>query len=138
MIISGLINPINAQTLPPGKRLNIGGETYQCYNFDEQKKIFGLEFDLGFCNRSKQLLEEKLKIQINTIDDLTKTVESQRHDINILTSRSNRLQEMWEQENKKRLEAENKPNYGGLSWLVIAGIGAMVGGITVGLIAASN
>jgi hypothetical protein len=111
--------------LPDGERINPGaGDPLekQCYSSSAFIQLLELDNNHSACLKSNARLKEAegyyKEIQLN----LKKVIEAKDDNILILKKDNDRIHKMWKDENRKRHEAENKPNIG--SWLgwSIAGV----------------
>jgi len=103
--------------IPTGKPCTVKGERYQCFTLDEMKELLLLDqelthFETQYINMFKKvsLLENQLKlkdVQIYELEDQKLVLKGER----------DRLYSKWEEENRLRLKAENKPKFGNpIAW----------------------
>lgn len=90
------------------------GQRYQCFTLEEMKELKKWEAELAFFETGYYQLSEKVPLL--------------EQKISILEDEKERIYLKWENENKLRLEAENKPKIGSaLAW-------TLVGVLTLGLV----
>lgn len=109
--------PPEESKIPLGKPCQVDGERFQCFTLDEMKELLMLEQELRYFETSYidmfkkvDLLEQQVQLQEVQIFEL----EEQKL---ILKGERDRLYSKWENENRLRLEAENKPKFGNpIAW----------------------
>ncbi len=112
----------SADLLPKGERINAGtpGEK-QCYNLEEYKKILQITISYNNCvaaNEVKDLTIVNLREQVVSLGASLALKEST---VKALHDENKWLLSKWTAENKKRHEAENKPQWGTwVAWGVAA------------------
>ena len=116
-----MILPITAvaqpEHIPVGDRETVGGESLQCYDFENYKKL--LIFDAAFegCLRTNELLVERHKLEKQRSTAFEKIIALQQKSMIIIEKDNDRLFKDWKEENKKRHLAENRPMLGSyIAW----------------------
>ena len=115
------IAQVPPKNIPKGQRCVSEGETFQCFDLDDYKELLKADVRYVKClehNRIFETKEQKTKIQIF---NLKKAIEIQEERTRNVEEYSNQLYILWLEENKKRHEAENEPQYG--SWVLWATTG---------------
>jgi len=103
--------------IPLGKPCEVDGERFQCFTLDEMKSLLEFEAELRYFETSYikifkkvDLLEQQVQLKDVQIFEL----EEQKL---VLKGERDRLYSKWEEENRLRLEAENKPKFGNpIAW----------------------
>ena len=119
---------------PAGKRIKIEGVELKCYAVPEYKKLMGTHKSLSTCTTKEKLLKQKIANLEKQINAYGKIATLHVNSISILTKDRDRLFGLWEEENKKRHIAENKPQFG--SWVSWGTAGTMtaVAGVLLAVI----
>jgi hypothetical protein len=141
METEGLADPvIDPETyepyrLPEGRRCTSGGETYQCFNLEEYIQLLQIDadlrfFELSFINAQEQIVRyERIQIQLQLALDAAST------QIDTLQVERTRLLGLWQEENRLRLEAENRPLWGSwIAWGLAALEAAVIAGMSIALV----
>lgn len=121
--------------LPSGMPCEVDGTRYQCFTLDEMKELLMLEnelryFETNYINMFKKvsLLEDEnrlLKGQLFSAEDQIALLKSERE----------RIYLKWEEENKLRLEAENKSNFGNpIAWGIVGVEASVIIGLILGMV----
>ncbi len=122
--------------LPEGQRCVVDGVAYQCFALEEYTQLLLMDADLrGYDSAYPialsqiSLLEEverQLQISLTAAEEQVVTLQTER----------TRLLEQWTEENRLRLEAENRPMIGSVvAWVLAAGgwiAAAILGGVVAG------
>lgn len=109
--------PEEESKIPLGKPCTVDGERFQCFTLDEMKTLLLLEQELRYFEtqyiqmfKKVDLLEETVRLKDVQIFEL----EEQKL---VLKGERDRLYSKWEEENRLRLECENKPKFGNpIAW----------------------
>lgn len=117
--VLGQVRPL--YKLPAGARLQTPQGTFQGYTLEEMKVLLKMDVDLEAYEKEipkyKQSLEDFRKM-MEAKDNILKSKDVQ---VDLLTKDQTRLTEKWSQENKLRLECENKPKFGSwVAWAIAA------------------
>lgn len=118
-----VLGELSEHNLPTGKPCisQEDGQRYQCFTLEEMKELKKWEAELAFYETGYHQLSEKVTL-----------LEGK---VLLLEEENDRLFLKWKEENKLRLEAENKPKLGSaLAWGV-AGT-AIIAALTLGLVLA--
>lgn len=107
--------------IPEGHRCVSAGETFQCFDLEDYKQVLKADIRHGKCLERNEALEQKDQNARIQIFNLKKAVEIQEMRTEQVINDNRRIYQMWLEENKKRHEAENQPQYG--SWLLWAATG---------------
>lgn len=121
--------------LPPGMPCEVDGTRYQCFTLDEMKTLLMLENELRYFEtnyiqmfRKVSLLEDEnllLKGQLFSVEEQNA----------LLTLDRERIYLKWEEENKLRLELENKPNFGNpIAWGIVGVEASVIIGLILGMV----
>jgi hypothetical protein len=131
-----LIGELSETTkLPPGMPCEVDGTRYQCFTLDEMKTLLMLENELRYFEtnyiqmfRKVSLLEDEnllLKGQLFSVEEQNA----------LLTLDRERIYLKWEEENKLRLELENKPNFGNpIAWGIVGVEASVIIGLILGMV----
>lgn len=118
MIVCFLATVIPLQTqaqpenIPTGEPKVIQGTRFQCYPFEDFKKLLLVDAQFSSCKKIKGFLEEKNQLEQEKSVNLSKVIDLQGRSIKTLERENERLFKDWKEENKKRHLAENKPMIG--------------------------
>lgn len=119
--------------LPVGRRCEVNGETFQCFDLQEYRVLLQMDVDL----RSFQL---QLTTSLERVDRLeralmamNRAVDGYEEQVTTLQAERARLYEQWAEENRLRLLAENKPAIG--SWIAWS-LAAVEAAVILGLVLA--
>lgn len=114
--------------LPPGHRC----DTYQCFDLGEYTQLLHMDEDLRY-------LTDVHAADLIRIDGLTSASTELRHALELvrlneaaLLTERDRLTTMWEEANRLRHEAENRPDWSWIPW-TLAGVFAVTT-LTLGLV----
>lgn len=112
--------------LPLGRRCSLASETYQCFNLDEYRELLLMDEDLRNLDRLHAADIQRLVLLTNASEELTASLESANSTIELLESERLRLTAMWEEENRLRHEAENRPDWNWIPWTLAGGLAIAV------------
>jgi hypothetical protein len=119
--------------LPSGIPCEVDGTRYQCFTLDEMKELLMLENELRYFETNYIQMFKKVSLLEGENRLLKGQVFSLGEDNDLLKLDRERIFLKWEEENKLRLEAENKPNFGNpIAW----GIVGVEASVIIGLILA--
>jgi hypothetical protein len=121
--------------LPSGMPCEVKGTRYQCFTLDEMKTLLMLENELRYFEtnyiqmfRKVSLLEDEnllLKGQLFSVEEQNAFLKLDRE----------RIYLKWEEENKLRLELENKPNFGNpIAWGIVGVEASVIIGLILGMV----
>lgn len=119
--------------LPEGRRCKVEGVTYQCFNLEEYKELLRMDTDLQHVVEQNEALKDTIRSLYGLVDELRLQLDEKDEQIDILSNERDRLFGKWKEENKLRLEAENKPALG--NWIAW-GTAAAEAGVILGLVLA--
>lgn len=118
--------------LPLGRRCSLAAETYQCFNLDEYRELLLMDDDLRNLDRLHAADIQRLTLLTHASEELTASLEAANSSIELLESERLRLSAMWEEENRLRHEAENRPDWNWIPWTLAGGLAIAV--VVLGLI----
>lgn len=101
--------------LPEGRRCIVDGVTYQCFALDEYVELLEMDVDLRFYDEAYPQANQRISLLEESEAQLRLALESAESEIQILEEERTRLINNWQEENRLRLEAENRPDLG--SWI---------------------
>jgi hypothetical protein len=121
--------------LPTGMPCEVEGTRYQCFTLDEMKELLMLENELRYFEtnyiqifKKASLLEGEnrlLKVQLFSVEE----------QLSVMTLDRERIFLKWEEENKLRLKAENKPNFGNpIAWGIVGVEASVIIGLILGMV----
>lgn len=97
--------------LPKGERVNKGKPDEKvCYTFKAFKTLLILDSDFTGCTKTQAKLKAKANEQSAVIKALERIAKLQGDNTKRLQTGYDRMFKLWAAENKKRHQAENKPN----------------------------
>jgi hypothetical protein len=121
--------------IPLGRRCVVDGEIFQCYNLEEFRQLLG--FDVDFHYLQLEVLELRdLNLSLTEVIRLQgESIELQAQSIDLLQAERSRLVQKWTDENRLRLEAENRPMIGSwVAWGLVAAEAAVILGMVLVLL----
>lgn len=121
--------------LPDGMRWNIHGETYQCFDLDEYRALLRMDQDLRAAEILIPNLEARVTSYGNAAQQLQIALDLANEEIEVFQRERVRLTEQWTEENRLRLEAENRPIIGDWFGWGFAAVEAIALAILAGVIA---
>lgn len=101
--------------LPQGRRCTVDGQTFQCFALDEYVELLQMDVDLAFYDAAYPAAQEQILNLGNQAQQLQLALDSAESQIATLEQEVARQLERWTEENRLRLEAENRPDLG--SWI---------------------
>ena len=106
--------------LPSGMPCEVEGTRYQCFTLDEMKDLLMLENELRYFETNYIQMFKKVSL----MEDENRLLKGQLFSVEeqnaLLSLERERIYLKWEEENKLRLEAENKPNIGNpIAWGIV-------------------
>lgn len=121
--------------IPAGIPCEVEGTRYQCFTLDEMKDLLMLEnelryFETNYINMFKKvsLLEDEnrlLKSQLFSVEE----------QLSVMTLDRERIFLKWEEENKLRLQLENKPKFGNpIAWGIVGVEAAVIIGLILAMV----
>lgn len=121
--------------LPAGHRCTVAAETYQCFNLGEYTELLHIDEDLRHLTELHALDLARIEALTQASDELRLSLTSVRANVETLEADRIRLTRMWEEENRLRHEAENRPEWDWVPWTIAGGfaIATLVLGIIVGV-----
>lgn len=143
LVISFLAAPTAAQdTEEPPYRLAESrtvyheGSRYECFDLEGYVGLLRLDTDHFHLSEQHLILEAQFEHQRLVVDALLRTEMYYTNQLTILNDERSRLQEMWQEENRLRLEAENTPSLSTkIGWGLAITFGVISVGLSVALIA---
>lgn len=128
------------QNIPKGEAKEVGNPPvrFQCYDLDSYKSLLKFDVEHTACLQTVDAKEKQRQNLMLQIGDLEEVLKAQSASIDVLKKDNNRLYGMWEEENRKRHLAENKPAYG--SWLAwgTAGVFVVATAVLAGVVIAKD
>lgn len=113
--------------LPSGRRCMIDGESFQCFSLSEYIQLLEMDVDLQFYDAAYPIAERMIATLEGINTQLTISLDATAAQVDILSAERTRLIAKWTEENRLRLEAENKPLFGSwLAWGVAAAEAAVI------------
>jgi len=110
--------------LPEGTRTN----NAWCFDLDESKDLLILDKSYDTCLGNSEKKDRQIKLFDKLVENTRAAVKIAESSVDVLNERNKNLYKMWKEENLKRHEAENKPNFGAwIGWgaaAVMAGVAA--------------
>ncbi|NJL54368.1 hypothetical protein HC928_03655 [bacterium] len=123
--------PVHAQTyerfrLPEGTRLVVRGETYQGFDLGEYRELLHMDEDLRQFSERLIVLQNQVTELSQAATSLTQALRVSQSSIELLEEERTRLTELWEDENRRRHQAENRPEWDWIPWTLSAVLAAAV------------
>lgn len=111
--------------LPPGVRTQVGTPPaeMQCYDLGGFKELLKIDANLTSAERMGELLSQKVTDQDTIIQNQQQELALRQNSGLILQTENTRLFDLWKEENKRRLEVENRPAMSWVPWAVAAAAG---------------
>lgn len=103
---------VDIHYLPQGTRCTVGGVTYQCFSLEEYKELLRIDVRLFTANTELTLLQQEIASYARQVTLLEQTLLIRDRQLERSHTELDRLLTMWEEENKLRLEAENRTSLG--------------------------
>ena len=121
--------------LPDGHRCSVAAQTYQCFDLGEYTELLHMDEDLRYFTEVHEADLARIEALTHASDELRLSLDSTRANIETLEAERLRLTNMWEEENRLRHEAENRPDWDWVPWTIAGGfaIATLVLGIVVGV-----
>jgi len=121
--------------LPRGKPCEVDGERFQCFTLDEMKELLTFENELRFYETSYPQLFSKVSLLEDENSQLKTQLLSTENQVTVLKGERERIYLKWEEENRLRLKAENKPKFGNpIAWGIAGGEAAAILGLILGMV----
>lgn len=111
--------------LPEGRRCVVGGETFQCFDLAEYRTLLEMDVDLQFYDEAYPVAQATIATFEGIERDLRVALDATHSEIVTLSSERDRLYDRWVEENRLRLEAENRPMLGSFLGWGLAAAGAV-------------
>lgn len=106
--------------LPQGTRLTVSGQTYQGFNLGEYQELLRIDNDLRACILERDGHQTVVETLTNTITSLRAVIALDDQRLSVLRQERDRLHGMWLEENRRRLEAESRPDFSWIPWTITA------------------
>lgn len=121
--------------LPEGRRCTVAGATYQCFDLGEYTELLHIDEDLRHLTELHTADLARIEALTHASDELRLSLDATRSSVETLEAERLRLTNMWEEENRLRHEAENRPDWSWIPWTLAGGfaIATLVLGIVVGV-----
>ena len=124
--------------LPAGVRcIGLPGIPHQCFALSEYVVLLEMDVDLRFYDQAYPIAQEQIATLGNVAMQLNLAVDAATEQIEDLSRERSRLLEQWTEENRLRLEAENRPALGStVAWVLatsFAIVAAILGGVLAGV-----
>ncbi len=108
--------------LPEGRRCEVDGETFQCFNLEEYRELLFMDNDLRYYDEAWPRAQSQIEHLGNVADQLRLALTASEAALAVLSQERDRLLDRWTEENRLRLAAENRPVLGSpLAWALAAG-----------------
>lgn len=107
--------------LPLGRRCSVATDTFQCFNLDEYRELLLMDEDLRYLNGLHSADIERIVVLTHASDELTASLEAANSSLSLLEAERLRLNALWEEENRLRHEAENRPDWNWIPWTLAGG-----------------
>jgi hypothetical protein len=115
-VILSLSSAALANPFPPSQRKNFDGQTYQCFDFEGYKSLVITHQELEKTIDEVDLLEEKNQLLTDQVVNLQEIRKLNEEKIELFQTENERLYKLWQEENKKRHLAEERPTFNWLAW----------------------
>lgn len=106
--------------LPDREFTTDGDISYMSFDIVNSRKLLAQISCGSYFKKTSSILEKKLVIAAGAVEAYKDINTAQTEKINFLQDDRKRVVAMWQEENKKRHEAENKPSYVWLAASVLA------------------
>jgi len=122
-------------SLPSGMPCMVEGTRYQCFTLNEMKTLLTMENELRYFEENFYLQFKK----VGLVEDENRLLKSQlfstQDQLSIALLDRERIFLKWEEENKLRLQLENKPNFGNpIAWGIVGVEAATIIGLILGMV----
>ena len=118
--------------LPEGRRCHPNGYTFQCFTLGEYKILLEMDSDLQFLEPAYDNALSRIDVLEKKVVQLEISLAAANSQIVILEEERDRLHGLWAEENRKRLEAENRPMLGSwVAWALAAAEAVALGTVFV-------
>lgn len=115
MTATSVANAQPSERFPESTTIQIDGERHEAFDLGGFRALLKIDAELSIASRLVSNLQDQVQ-EYRLLDERLQLALSEREaQIDILQAERERLIERWTEENKLRLEAENKPSIG--SWL---------------------
>lgn len=108
--------------LPEGRRCAVATETYQCFNLGEYVELLHMDEDLRHLTQLHVSDLERIEALTAAATELQAAIDSADSQILTLSQERTRLTQLWEEENRLRHEAENRPEWDWIPWTLAGGL----------------
>lgn len=105
---------------PPSVTTFINGERHEAFNLGGFTRLLHIDAEVVHLRRANAILDANVRALENANIALHGALDTTQRDYEVLQAERNRLQQRWADENRRRLEAENVPNIGGIVGWVFA------------------
>lgn len=121
--------------LPDGHRCAVAAQTYQCFDLGEYTELLHMDEDLRHLTELHAADLARIESLTHASDELRLSLDATRANVETLEAERLRLTTMWEEENRLRHEAENRPDWNWIPWTIAGGfaIATLILGIIVGV-----
>lgn len=110
--------------LPEHVTVQVDGERHEAFNLGGFRDLLSMDEDLRHLEAEVPRLQAILANCEAQTTALLQVADIRLQDIGTLTTERDRLQRMWEEENRLRLEAEHAPDIGSwFGWALAAALG---------------
>lgn len=106
---------VEVHYLPRGHRCQVDGQTYQCFSFEEYKELLRIDQNLWAATQRLVLMESEVSSYRQQVTLFEESLVLKDQQIARLNLEVERYFNMWDEENRLRLLAENTPAIG--SWV---------------------
>lgn len=104
-----------SERFPDSTTIQVNGERHEAFNLGGFAELLRIDAELAYCEAVSANLKDSLHSQEEANIALMQAVEAADAQIETLQVERTRLVSRWEDENRRRLEAENRPSIG--SWV---------------------
>jgi hypothetical protein len=122
--------------LPAGTRLTVSGSTYQGFNLGEYQQLLQMDEDLRHLTDTAAAAAAQIANLTTASTEFQRAIAACAERATMLQAERVRLTGMWEEESRKRQEAEQHSSWEWLPWSLAGGflVSTVVLGLVVGLV----
>lgn len=121
--------------LPDGRRCTVAAQTYQCFDLPEYQQLLHIDEDLRHYTELSEIAERRVTLLTQSTENLRLALDASQRNVTLLEAERVRLTALWEEENRLRHEAEERPEWDWIPWTLAGGfaIATLVLGIILGV-----
>jgi hypothetical protein len=120
---------------PGSVQIDIQGERHQAFSLGGFTELLRIDADLMIAEASIQLLDQQLDVAAERLVEMETAQDACEERVTVLQTERTRLLERWTDENRLRLEVENRPMIGEpIAWILAAGatvVAVILGGAMI-------